>query len=728
MSTAAKRFNVDLLFLFGSTEKALILRDGGQSTHYVPNFVGGYTDWNRRLLEMPVISKSIENWTGNFESSAVTFPLADTDGAVTATLYGTYIGGYTGQMGSFKPFGTAIVLYSKVSENPTTWRPIFAGNVTKVERKSGITSITAEDNFRNLMNSQFVADYIGIATHITTSNGVTTLYGTVKDVIGSLVMVDDKGDIQLIKRTNEEDDDYSAAILKGITGFVTGMVAFGGNPIGGLIGAGAGFIGEIPVHKAPKETFYYKVSDFNAIPNGAVFGGQLLKFYQGTVSGRASGTGGALYSVPAQRVRGGTFLNGFQGTIELDDLFHTVKKGDYIYAEVPLIFFGSPDDVLLSLLTGSNVTVRYSYPKDFADNWQEQVSALKHAELYARVTNFELGGVTKALSQLAQECWLTLYLNERNKFSVRSIRRRQFNSADVLATITENYNVTGDGITLIDDTQTSYTNLLIKYDDTYVGNLYQQEINRTLPAATWYGGQQRTYELNSEWIHDFTTANFFADRISRWNSNTVPRIRGECSLYAVPLSLAEFANVSAWGCGSNQPYEIISYSKRFDQSKTEFLAEYASFYYGERGHFLVGSNFDTFGSLQYSGFATFLATTYSQFVNSGSTLDVVYPSDNVIKFYWPTSQGLGYALPNGTYFRLATLGSEEIIKLIEWSEMSATIISGTTYMVRGYHVERGAENTIPEIYGIGKFPYISGTPVATVFNIGTQYGSNFRWF
>src|SRR3990172_6946693 len=156
MSTAAKRFNVDLLFLFGSTEKALILRDGGQSTHYVPNFVGGYTDWNRRLLEMPVISKGIENWTGNFESSAVTFPLADTDGAVTATLYGTYIGGYAGQMGSLKPFGTAIVLYSKVSENPTTWRPIFAGNVTKVERKSGITSITAEDNFRNLMNSQFV--------------------------------------------------------------------------------------------------------------------------------------------------------------------------------------------------------------------------------------------------------------------------------------------------------------------------------------------------------------------------------------------------------------------------------------------------------------------------------------------------------------------------------------------------------------------------------------------
>src|SRR3990167_8596122 len=78
--------------------------------------------------------------------------------------------------------------------------PFYSGNITKVERKSGITSITAEDNFRNLMNSQFVADYIGIATHITTDNGLTTLYGTVKDVIGSLVMVDDKGDIQLIKR------------------------------------------------------------------------------------------------------------------------------------------------------------------------------------------------------------------------------------------------------------------------------------------------------------------------------------------------------------------------------------------------------------------------------------------------------------------------------------------------------------------------------------------------
>jgi hypothetical protein len=487
-------------------------------------------------LELPKVSKEIENWSGKFQVTELNLKLADTDGSVSGSL-GT------------APFGTKVGMMVKVAENPPMWQFAYTGNITKVERQKGITSVNLQDNFKNLLNSKFVSDYGGLATFVT---GVEVrhriswwggsyefivpaqdyLLGTVVDVIGANVYMNDYGVIRLIKRTvsGEGGDWFSPAVSGAAIGANFGVP---GAIVGGFLGFMGGLFGG---GDEDRETYYYRVSDYNLIPDGAVLGGQTLKFYPGTINSVATNTRGILYDVPAQKITSGTFVNGISGTLQLHNALHNVNIGDYIYAEVPLLYSGSPDDIIVDMLTGSNCSVPFKFPEDFSAEWFNQSNVLRHIWAHALVKDFEIGGVANAVDSLAKEFGFSFYLDEAGKFAIKTIRAQSILSADIIGTIREGYNIIGDGAKSIEDIHTAYTDLTYKFKNGRLGG-FEQTIEREFPAATFFGAQRRTLNIDSQWVHDKITGEFMATRLSRRNTNIIPQLECDVSLYSVPMRL-----------------------------------------------------------------------------------------------------------------------------------------------------------------------------------------------
>jgi len=719
--SANQRFNVDLRFLYativeqtasyssgnyyvdnrGKEGKFILDRAGG----WVPAFISGRTDWNRRCIEPPSISKSVENWTGKFQTGEVTFSLADTDGSVAGSLYGD-------TWGSVSPIGKLVAIYTKVVDNPENFMPVFSGNISKVERSKGLTSLTVEDSIRNLYNSQFVPDYAGLATQIGNS-----LFGTLKDVQGTTFYIDDYGDIRLIKVKTQESGDWWSNIIGGVVGFGLGVIT-GGLPLvaGPVIAGGvSGFLSGGLQKTGAKEQSYYKVEDYNAIPDGMVFGGQPLKFTTGTMDGRANGANGAMYQVPSHRVRGGEFQHGIYGTIEIDELLHNVRKGDFVYSELPIIFTGSPDDIIVNMLCGSNSTVRYSFPDDFSERWFEQTAPLRHIEAYGQIQSFDTGGVINAIGELAQEFGFTFYVDEKNKFSVRSIRPRRLTGVSILGTISEDFNILNDGIKRIDDIKNSYTDISLKYKDTFFGNLYEQEIKVPLSCATYYGGLRRVLNIESKWIHDSITGQFTATRLTRRYATVISQIDCEVSLHSVPITVGEILDCTGWAIGSHKPFEVVAYQKDFSRNVTSVTLQDALSIYDSRAFWFVSGTANSKGTGGDVGaFGTLLATLTGAFGAYGTTGATYSMTDTEFSVIYS-----GALTPiAGSLFKIGS-NSEEVLYALPNYKSS---LAGFTYTVI-----RGMFNTMVGTYVTQEKPGLCGTPWATCL-MYNSVGTIFRWY
>lgn len=697
MSTAAKNFNVDLIFLYGTTE----IYDASASM-YVPNWSGAYTDWNRRTVDgqLPVVTKEVENWSGKFTIGEARFTLADTDGSVTGSLYGT---GY--------PHGNKVAIYEKVSENPTQWMNVYTGLVSSTERESGLFTVACEDSLRNVLNAQFIPDFRCISTFADNA-----WYGVVKDVIGSNIYVNDKYSKQLIKIKQPEEDAWGGffgAIVGGALGFLRG------GPVGAAVGAGAGLLSGLPSNSGAKNQYYWRITDYNLIPDGVIFGGQPLKFYSGSVDGRANGNSGLLYSVPSQKIKGGTFAYGGEGTIEIDDILNTVKQRDFIYTQMPLIYRGSPDTIIVDILTGSNISASYVYPNDFSDQWFEQTETLRHIDSWAVVDNFETGGVVDTIDSICKEFGFSLYLDEENKFAVRGNRLRSIGTG-IIGTLDERYNVLNRGFSRKDDIKTSYTDITINFKDSVIGNVFEQSIMATMPSATYFGALRRNLTINSKWMHDRITAEFIATRLARKFNGIVPKINAEISLYGVPFTLSDLVSCTGWAVGTGEPYEITKYTKDYSRSIAQIEAESGSYYY-KVGYFKVGT-LGTKSTTSSSGFATIISPALGY--DYGSNTYKINSADTTL---WFDIGVLNHAAI-GDYIRFT--GYEETMRVIYAGfNLGGSPTGGNAFE---YHVERGRFNTTGQIVPAGvtmsKYDATTVPPVATLLSGNTSAGTSYRWF
>lgn len=724
MGTADQRFNVDVAFLFGSIWRTRTPKEIGKDFNKeivnldVPNWSGAMTDWNRRVTTLPTLTKSVENWTGKFEVTDLTFDLYDGDQGVYATLYATGL-----------PFGKNVMMLAKVIDNPQFFMPVFAGAITGIRRSKSLTSITLEDGLRNLHNSQFTPDYYCFATTIA---GVT--YGTVTDIVGTNVYIEDLGKVTLIEREIKgQDSDWLAPIIGGIFGGF--MVAVSGGAAAAIgIGAGAGFLSGIPTSSSGGyKQRWYQAEDFNAIPDGIIFGGQPIKFHVGSFDGRADGINGSLYSVPTYTIHGGTFIYGIHGTFQIDDLFSGIRRGDFIYSQLPLIYYGSPDEVIVNMLTGSNVSVQYRYPDDFATNWTVLTETLKHIECWKVVDNFEPGGVADAISELCSEFGFTFYINESNRFTVRTIRETDLDDPTIVGTLDERYNVLNDGFSRSDELKTSYTDIRLRFKNTRIGENYNQEIRATTFGATYFGGGRRVLEVDSQWIHDLLTGDFMITRLMRRWATVIPRIECDVSLYSVPVELGEFVKCTGWAVGTGRTHEIISYSKDFNANICRVILEDAEPIYRYQRFFYFATTAGTTYSGCKSGWATILATIAGTFGWCGTLKEVVSNSQSAIDTYHRVVHQnddfdvIGsFSSLEGRYFRIGTLREEVMYGY--GRETRATVISGVDYQVNSYKIDRGRFDTQVAEYSSDEQVVLVSEPIATVFSAGTQYGTYMRWF
>lgn len=727
MGTADQRFNVDVAFLYGSiwaTRQSVGVELVGDIyvprivDFRVPNWSEASTDWNRRVTTLPSLTKSVENWTGKFEVTDLEFDLYDGDQGVYATLYATGV-----------PFGKNVMMLAKVIDNPQYFMPVFVGAITGVRRSKRLTSITLEDGLRNLHNSQFTPDYFCFATTI----GGTT-YGTVVDIVGTNVYIEDLGKVTLIEReVKGQDSDWMTAVIGGIFGGVAAAVSGGG--IAALaVGVGGGFLSGIPTSGGGGyKQRWYQAEDFNAIPDGLIFGGQPLKFHVGSFDGRASGVNGSMYSVPSYTIHGGTFIYGIHGTFEIDDLFSGVRRGDYIYAELPLVYYGSPDDVIIQMLTGSNVSVQYRYPDDFATNWTALTETLKHIECWKVVDNFEPGGVANAISELCSEFGFTFYINESNRFTVRTIRETDLDDPTIIGTLDERYNVLNDGFSRTDELKTSYTDIRLRFKNTRIGENYNQEIRATTYGATYFGGGRRVLEVDSQWIHDLLTGEFMATRLMRRWATVIPRIECDVSLYSVPVELGEFVKCTGWAVGTSRTHEIIGYSKDFNSNICKLTLEDAEPVYRYQRFFYFATVGGTVFPGCKSGWATILATIAGTFGWSGTLKDNISNAQSSLETFHLVTHGnddfnvIGsFSSLEGRYFRVGTLGEE--IMYAYGRLQRATSINGTDYQTNTYKIDRGCFDTQVAEYSLNEMIVLTSEPTATVYSAGTQYGTYMRWF
>lgn len=718
-TNANQQFNVDVQILFGSVWKPLPSNvaykrfektEGEKRNSDVwirgkqdPWWEVSLTDWNRRCTELPTIQKSVENWTGRFQVGAANFTLADTDGSVRSRLYA-----------SNGALGHELALFSKVSENPTYWNPVFVGNVTRVERGKGLVKLQVEDGMRNLYNSRFVPDYQHIATRIGNS-----LYGTVRDVVGTNIYLDDRGDTRLVKITQPGEDSIGmilGGIIGGAVGFLSAALTagVGAAAMPSIVGGVSGALGNIPTNNGAEQQWYYQTNDYNAIPDHTVLGGQNLKFFSGSIDPRAGTFTQPLFTIPSQKVRGGTFQYGIYGTIEIDDILHNAKKGDFIYAELPLIYSGSPADIIRNMLAGTNSTVRFVWPDDFSEGWNEQALPLRHIEAFAVCQNFENGGPSEAIDTLAREFGFTFYLDENNKFALRTIRETALTSPTIIGTLDENWNVLNDGFTIVDDVQSSYTDIAIKFQDVFSGQVFGQEVTIPTGTGTFYNAVRRTLSIDSRWIHDSITGQFMATRLCRRYGTTISHLEGDVSLYSVPIALGDIVACTGWACGTNAAYEILSYSKNFGQSITHVVAEKADWIYRTQGFFYLGTN---------GAFATVLCNPTEGFGTYGTILDAVYTSSSDITLYWP--RGFTARDLTGSHFRIGTRGEEVMFAISRW-DPPATTIFGQEYYCANYKIHRAVKSTLPIDY-LNTEVVISVTPpIATVPGFGS--GTYWKWF
>lgn len=729
MTNVSRWFNPDLKFFYGypygtvpyATVAPRRNKEGDYEDTRKLYRTPGETDWNRRAIQLPLFSKSIDNWTGKFEIGQVTFTLYDGDGSVYSTLYSG---------GSTYPFGTQVGIWGKITDNPVNWAPIFVGNITGVKRSKALTEITVEDNVRNLYNSQFVPDYIPISTTI---NG--TLYGTVLDVIGTNVYFNDMGQKYLVKRVTKGDSktDWTSAVFGAITGAGFGLIT--GNPIGAIFGLVSGFLGGIPTGAKVKDkvSYYWHVDDFDLIPEDLVFGGQPFKFYGGLVPGYANGVNSPLFELPTYRIDGGTFQDGIYGTLYVDDIMNNVKRGDYMYVQSPLTYYGSPDEIIVNMLTGTNSTVRYNFPTDFAKNWATAALPLKHILAFSQVSDTEDDNVLPYIQSLCEEFGFSFFVNEENKFAIKTIRELNLNDPQIIATLTEGFNVLGDGFSVENDIHNSYTDIVLNYNMSMGYGDYQQKLQATTSSGSYFGGQKRVLTIDSKWIHDAITGAFCVKRLARRYSTAVQRAECDSPLYALPVSLGEMVKTTGWAVGTNHSYEVVSYEKDVQGGVAHITFEDAEVIYQNRSFFYLGTG-GTCSSGQTSGFATVLAATtgMGSFSDYGQIREYISDSQVELRTYFGGVDG--YNIPIqvvgiGTYIRIGSYGDE--VLQVKANNSFSTMISGIQYTCVEYKCTRSAFNTKPNryfVYGNGQYICPLSTVYATCFNIDPAKGQYFKWF
>jgi len=703
----------------------------------------GTTDWDLRVIDFGVVRKSIKHWSGEYEAGNLELTLADESNDLYGSLYGSST--------SFEARNTPILLRCLIDNKFPIYVSQFGGVITRTRWNDGKLFLESQDKLKDLPYRTFVYDYENISS--LAPNG--EIYGRVLKVHGTEVMFNDYGSLHWIPR-KKEGKDFLESLFSGITSGIFGRV--GGGWIGAGIGFVSGFLSNLPSGDKIIGGFY-KVEDFNVIPDDLIQSGAKIKFHSGSFSGTAKNTLSPLFEIPDYVIKSGTLRSGIFGTISFD-LTDGIKVGDYIYARKPLAFSGDPNFIIKSILTGSNIDYPYGkggfletigpfgqiiyeveLPNDFSSDFDSELSGYELMKLGKILEPNDDTTPFNEIKQLAEEVQFSFFVDDENKFTVRSIKPKNLISPGNEATYTQNVNIL-DGFEYSRSLDDAITGVKMFYNfqgelpggpkDGY-GKFLEIKSKNPIKGVTQWG------TIESKWIHETDDAKVVAWRTLTHREKAVDKINLPTTLYGVINSIADIIRVThKTGSITKRLFEVTEFDKDFTNSKVNLGCVDAERTFGKGNCDWIGTSIPT-STATMSGFsvngllAGSLPTVAT--INTGTLLAFA------TRFPLSSWSGDEFWNFNGRYIVIGTNNNQntEII-LIKNAQAEA---DGNWVIL-----ERGLFNTIPRTYfspvyikdlapakydlntnellpdsiGVGSYRF------GTTFNIHTNIGTAYKFF
>jgi len=547
------------------------------------------TNWHGNVENFGAVSKSIKHWTGDFEVGNWNPQLNDPYNEIWGSLFNNS----EGRMKS-------ISLSAMIHDRPFKFAPQFTGLINKIETSEGIISFEIKDKLKDLPYRNFIYDYQNIG-----SSNYAKQWGIIKRVFGTLIMFDDLGDVQYIER-KQQGKTILESIFSGVIAAIPSAIT--GNWPGAAIGFSLGVVSNLPTNDKMVGG-YYQIQDFNVIPDDIVKSGIKAKFYAGSISGIATNLNHPLVGVTEHSFSGGTFINGLYGTFSIDDTSE-INVGDYVYVRRPIILAGSPNEVVKALLTGSNIDYPYTFEtrvyspsptpggyglfidkeSDFFSGWDNEWQMLSLINMNKIIE----GDNTKPfdeIKEIMRDLQVSFYIDENNKFAIRTIRPRAIINPTGIATYTESQNILS-GFKYTKSVEEAKAGVRFYYD--YIGenvgalkNGYNRKLEVKYPNAIV--GVNTWDEIESKWIHSDEDAKEIVWRMRTNTEKGIDKAVIPTTLYGIINTVTDIIRVTHRnGSLTNHLFEIESYQKNFDDSIVEFTAIDAQRNYG-------------YGNCQWSG-------------------------------------------------------------------------------------------------------------------------------
>lgn len=668
------------------------------------------TNWAERIKSFSTIEKNLKHWTGDLQVGNWSPSFIDENQELWGSLFDN----------GADPRGKELRVSAMINTNPLTYVNQFTGAIDSVQVRDGIISFQLKDLLKDLPNRQFIFDYANLG-----SQAYGKKWGIVLKVYGTDVMFDDYGDVGYIERKREGRTFLESL---GVSLFTAGITAISGGWAGAAIGFSGGFLGNLPQSDRIIGA-YYKIQDYDKIPDDLVSSGQRIKFYSGSISGIATNLNHPLTRQKEYVIAGGTLRFGVYGTFSFADT-KNIKVGDYVYVAQPITLKGSPNQVIKALLTGSNIDYPYlndiildgqirrrkrwggwfmeptlgTIPGDFDSNWDSELEITDLMNISKTIIQNDTSTPFEEVKEITSDLQLSFYISEQNKFTIRSIRPRGLLFATSSATYSEHQQIKS-GFSFSKENAEAFAGIRLWYDFQGAGiglnegyaKLLEVEFPNPVARVTQFK------EIKSKWLRNDIDAKTIAWRFQTHAENGVDKISIPTTLYGLINGVTDTIRVThTTGSLTNHLFEIVGYGKNFEASIVNLEAIDVQRTYG-RGNCKWATASEESGTVA-SGITR---TGYMSFpTNIGSIAGTLglFPSDD-----FPVKDVVGVKVYNGLTIRNYSghyigfgsyIGTNPRPRYTEVCELigvysSFNLFDGISYVA---YFRRGLFNTTPKVY------------------------------
>jgi hypothetical protein len=406
--------------------------------------------------------------------------------------------------------------------------PLALGRVVQYDFRDNKVKLALNDGIEEVGNAQFIWDYDPL--HATDSGAGTDFYGTVYNVVGSTIIIEESPDHDLRKTMNT--------------------------------------IQNKDVNRRSFTETWQRLGNLGVIGTDSLVNGDIIKFHKSALA--PTDAGSVLLTVPQYTVQSGSFFvndpagagntgekAGTFGTIEFQTAPQGVEKGMYLYKRKPLWYRGNPGQIVYDLLTGSNTNLRWNGSTINGTYFGAATKAVAQYDFEALIVNEGQGAVLDAIKQISEPLDAVFFFDRVGSFCWIPDRPRMRDDADFVSdryygTVTGGTEGTNGNMWSAawnQEIKDVLTDIVVNHDFNHFeddsGRRFRGQVRRqNLNTATVFRGYRNTATLDSQWLRHYDDAVIVAERKLRKGSVAIPRYEFDTTLYGVESDLYQLLRLS----------------------------------------------------------------------------------------------------------------------------------------------------------------------------------------